>query len=764
LGKKKWKGAAPAWAAAGVAGVVALRSLVPDSSRGLFLKAQRLENSGQFRLALRHYAVLSDRHPDSAYAPRALERRAAILASLGRSSGDAATLRQAVALYRQLGEVYTTSSLAGEALVAAASIAFVDLRDWKEAKELYSELLARFPNSREYAPLAMVKLGRVALEQREREAARDWFQKVIQRFPKLAERGAEAQYHLGVAYETLWKDKQHRQWASNAYEITVKRYPQSLFAANARERLGLLFYDQASRQPSSRRVLIDVPPIPDDDTDAEDFPDASDGGSLWSALRLLLASRGLDVDAVALRGWSLKPFAAGIDPQNPARVVAVSSSDWENILAGAGLRYLPVSGGKASESLRDLQKELDLARPPLLFHGRWSLAVGYDSDRNLVFLQSRGARLESVSTAELARSWNVDAPIGNRFAMIGAWAPGEKPQVAPDRTIQSVRNRYDAKPGPRVLPDTPPPVATPAPTATPLPRLDIATYIYALPPLSLEDANRRALRRGGARLAQGRLGRALLNAEALDFVAQALERAARPAATRPLGTPATSPRNLATPSPAKAPTASPAEVPARVEGEPTPAPQESPELDGGFEEQSAPARGGGDEQTRFFQTGQARLRFSRAAGVERVGAERAPAVLFVQALSARDRLKLEANTGASPAPTPAPATGARLALRLRPWFGEPLDAWILARRDAIAFCEQVGSRGGARGTEAARAMRDSILALEAARAALPRVGALRAQIGAREVDAPTRSGLLETARLLRAARDAERQAVALLRR
>ncbi len=724
MSKKKW-GTAPGWLALGLGGAVALHSLLPDSTRGLFLRGQQLEILGQYRLALRAYRVLTKLHPESPWAAQAFNRQAAILLALGRGSGDVGQLRAAMSQYRDVARKYPTSPFAGEALLFAGDIAFTDLKDWGAARAIYEELLDRYPGSREYASQATVKLGRVALAQRDRESARKWFQSVLLSYPQLPERCAEAQFHLGVLYETLWSDPEHKQWARNAYEATFKRYPQSIYAGQAKDRLGLSFYDEASRTPSSRRVLIDVPPISDDilagdegaqatSTSGVDLLGSDAGsGSIGTALRLLLSSRGLDTDEVVLRGWSLRPFVAGLDPAQPGRVVgAASASDWERVLDCAGLRYVPSSGGKAGEALRDLQKELDMARPPLLFNGRWSLAVGYDSSRGLVFLQSSGARLESVSTTELAKTWDVDAPIGSHFAIIGAWATGEKPQVLPDKA----GSRFEPTPAPRSL-DDPLPSVTPAPTATPLPRLDTATYLYALPRLSMQAAHARAMSRASNLLARGSAGRVLLGAEALDALATAFENAAR--AAQVLESRAQAPR----PQPGEP---GPSELPARASaGAPesdSPLPLSENAVDAPLQPVPTPA------QPSPPRPGAAKPQPNRP-------------------------------------PEPDGALAIQRALELRAWFDEPLSAWLQSRRDAAAFCARAGEQSHRPAwQQAADELKASVAALEKARDFMPRPAALQLAPGHNELPEPTRAALRQAARLLRQARDAERRAAALLRR
>ncbi len=498
-----------------------VRAMLPDPTADMFRKAKRMEDAGQYELALRHYAVLLSSHSNSSYAPQALEGTASILAQLGRPDGDVFKLRRAVETYKKLADIYPSSPLAGDALSSAGAIALTDIKDLALAKKLYAELLERYASSRDYAPEAMVKLGRIALMQSEGDTAQMWFQRVLQRYPKQTERCAEAQYHLGVAYETLWPDAQHKQWAKNAYEATFKRYPQSIYASDAKERLGLLYYTDSAGRPAARRVLIDVPATPP--------LDLKDDSGMLGALRLALGARGLNVGESTLRGWTLTPFYVGYTASDPGQIVKLPDAQWENIVATAGLKYAPLSGGDSAGALRDLQRELDMAQPPLIFNGRWNLAVGYDSSRGTVFLQN-GARIETIAARELAASWSVRSPIGGAFGMIGFGARGSRPTL----TTQTARieARLQATPAPQSLDgsDTAP---TPAPTATPLPGQDTPTFIYELKPLSLKLAQQRALKRAVLLMKRPQTGRTLLNLEALSQIARECQLLSRAPAVVP---------------------------------------------------------------------------------------------------------------------------------------------------------------------------------------------------------------------------------------
>lgn len=504
-----------------------VRMLMPNPTANLLAKAQRLEAAGQLDLALRYYAVLTKNHPESLYAPRAWERQGAILTGQARGRGDAGLMRKGFETYLHLGETYPESSLAGDALITAGNIALTDLRDWKIATRVFALTLDRYPNNREYASESTLKLGRIALAQKNGQAAQTWFQRVLQRYPKFADRCAEAQYHLGVAYETLFRETDHMKMAKRAYEATFKRYPQSIWASDAKERLGLLYYVD-SRQPQERRVFIDLQPLPVQSTlVAQD----SDKASPLHALRLLLASRGLMVDATTLRGWSLAPFWAAFDAQNPARVHTSPHDQFDNILASTSLHNKPTSGGQEVEALRDLQDELDTGRAPLVWAGSWMLAVGYDSSRGQVFLQRQGARMETIGIKEFAAQWKNPSPtpIGRPYTMLSFFATGERPR--PQRITRAAPG---ARPLPTALRSLEEVRVLPTPTPTPVASLTTPTWMFEPQPLSLKNTHRRALRNAALLMKRPQHGKVLLNLEALAQLSRELERLAqRPLAVLP---------------------------------------------------------------------------------------------------------------------------------------------------------------------------------------------------------------------------------------
>jgi TolA-binding protein len=490
------------FAAAAIGAFLFLLRLVwsPDPAQNLFARAQKLEAAGQIPAALDHYALISDTHPESFYAPRSLLRQGDILAAQGRQDDDKTAFKQAVTAYARLAKTYTSDPLSTEALLDAGQISAENLGDRAAAKGFYNQLLEKAGRKSDTAATATVKLGRLALEERDGKTAQKLLQLVLQQWPNLRDRAAEAQFHLGVAYETLFKNKE---WATRAYQTTVDRYPSSTWANDAKGRLGLIIFTETKGHRPARRVFIDIEALPDD---------GQADGSLWATLRPILAARGVEADDATLRGWSLAPFYTGFDSGNPSRVVRPSFDAFENVLANAGLRYTIKSGGTEAKALSDLQDEIDAARPPLVYiqergQGSWSLVVGYDSDRGEVMLQKRGARFDTLNVKSFASYWKAKSSLGGIYTLISI-VPTGKTRPAPSLT--------------------PAPTPTTAPGATPLPALFVPpTFTWELPRIAAKEADARALSRAATLLLRPREGGVTLNAEGLNTLASELSRLAR---------------------------------------------------------------------------------------------------------------------------------------------------------------------------------------------------------------------------------------------
>jgi hypothetical protein len=447
-------------------------ALRPDPAATNFYRAQKLQTAGQSVSALRLYSLITANLPDSSFAPLALQQKGEILTGLARRSGDEKQFREAMAAYAQLARDYPSHSLAGQALLTAGDIAASDLRDEQTAAGFYQSVLDNYPANAEYASQATLRLGRIALQSGDGARAQKYFTRVLQEYSRFPEQCAEAQYQLGVVFETLLNSKAS---ARSSYETTIKKWPKSVWASNARERLAMLFYTGNANRPA-RRVLLEIGPL----------PTISGSDSRLEVLRLLLAARGIAANEAVLRGWSLLPFRAGFAPEKPERKLS-GKEDFAIIAANAGLVFSPQTFDDPAQALVKLRDELDVGHAPFILVENWALVVGYDSSRDEIIVQKIGGERISLSSKNLAAQWKKSG-----YKLLSFHAPNEK---------------LKAK--------------TPEKPATGrAPALTVPVYIYELPKLSARNAHRRVLRRATELMNRPREDGILLNLEALRALSQ----------------------------------------------------------------------------------------------------------------------------------------------------------------------------------------------------------------------------------------------------
>jgi len=454
--------------------------LRPDPAAVHFYRAQKLQTAGQTDSALRLYSMLVSSQPHSSFSPLALQQQGEILTGVARRSGDPTRYRAAIDAYLRLATEYPSHSLAGEALLDAANIASNDLRDAKTAKELYEKVLAAYPANAQYCSEATLRLGRIALQSGDGNIAQKHFTQVLKEYSVFPERCAEAQYHLGVTLETL---QQNKSAARSAYEATIKKWPHSIWADSAKERIGLILYTDGSARPA-RRVQLEVGALP-----------AVQGNGEQAALQMLLAARGLEVSDAVWQGWGLVPFRAGFAAANPGRTLT-TNAEFGTIAANAGLVYSREQSSNATRAQEALRNALDDGHVPFVNQDGWMLITGYDSARDEFFALRPGNRSATLKSKEFAESWKK-----SDYAFLSFHAPGEK-----------------------LRPTTKPKAATD--TAQVVPDLSAPLYSYKLPALSLQNAHRRTLKRAAMLMQRSREGDFLLNLEALRAVSQELKQLA----------------------------------------------------------------------------------------------------------------------------------------------------------------------------------------------------------------------------------------------
>jgi tetratricopeptide (TPR) repeat protein len=463
-------------------------ALRPDPAATNFYRAQKLQSAGQSESALRLYSLVASA-TGSSFAPLALQQKGEILTGLARRSGDDKQYRAAIAAYAQLARDYPTHSLAGQALLAAGDIAANDLRDGQSATGFYQSVLENYPANADYASQATLRLGRIALQDGDGARAQKHFTRVLQEYSRFPERCAEAQYQMGVAFETLLNSKAS---ARSSYETTVKKWPDSVWASSAKERLAMLFYTGSANRPA-RRVLLEIGTLP---------PAASDDSRL-AVLKLLLSARGLETGEAVLRGWSLTPFRAGFSPEKPERKIS-GEANFAVIAANAGLVFSSQKSDDPARALVKLRDELDAGHAPFVKLDGWALIVGYDSSRDEITFQKPGGERTSVPSKEFALEWRK-----SDYKFLSFHAPNEK---------LTAKN-------------------PPKPTTGDAPALTVPLYVYELPKLSTKNTHRRVLRRAVEMMDRPRENGVLLNLEALRALSQEIDSLAKAPPISPIPKP-----------------------------------------------------------------------------------------------------------------------------------------------------------------------------------------------------------------------------------
>ena len=475
-----------------VIAVVLLAAFRPNRSANLFDKAQRLEAVGQWNQALGHYRLLVETEPNSSFAPRALMQQATIYESMARRSGNRFYFQQAVDIYQQIAQRYSNNTLAGQALLQGAELASVDLNDYARAATFYQEVLQKYQRNADYVSQATLAMGQIALAQKNAPNAQKYFQAVLENYSIYPDRCAEAQYQLGVVAETLTSQPDA---AKAAYQQTIKNYPTTVWATNAKARLGMLFYGDIAPGGPARRLITRLTPLPDTGYDDK---------SPFLPLALVLSARGMDIGPATLNAWSLQPFFCGFDPDNPGRVLQFSQA-FENAVANAGLSFSVKNGSDAKKAFAALRESIDHGHTPVIYIKKWELVTGYDTVAQTIFLQEQGAQVISLPLKKLFAIWgksipNLEMAHQKPYTFLSFQSAGDNPKVVANKGGQSDTNQVRL-------------VMTPSFTLT-------------LSPLSRKNAQERTIHRAAALLSRAHFGNALLNVEALNQLSDNLSKLA----------------------------------------------------------------------------------------------------------------------------------------------------------------------------------------------------------------------------------------------
>ena len=696
--------------------------LQPDpDGRLIWVRAQRLEASNLIRPALRQYELLANTYPGSPYASKALQREGDILTDLGRA-GDTARLREALDVYERLAQANPQSDVAANALLSIGEIQLSDLKSPLQARATYERLMRDYPGRRDVMSQVMLAMGRVAQAARDGKTAQKWFQKVLQTFPEQPARSAEAQFRLGETYENLWRNKD---WARNAYDATIHKYPTSVWAGRARENLGLLVYGEIV--PRARRVLVhttgafpDALPTgtPQNGTPTTS-PDDFSQDDLMSALQIALSARGLAPDLATLRGWSLQPFVAGFDSNDKGQFSVPQPDAFENIVSLSGMTYNVSDGGDDKSARQNLQNEIDTGHLALVYVGQWQFVVGYDSSQDIVFLQN-GVRVLPTPVAQFVKDWNQRSPLGGSFTLVTFSLPEDaKKQVLQaqkqknsqliDRILAPRKTSAGSNSSSLSITNLPNPVAArarPVPTGTKFSSvaggLVAPTWLFTPPPVDEKAVYRRALRRAALWMRRPRVGQSVLNLEALRTLSGELRRLSVAAPPIEYSIPRANPSPTATPNEAEPLARNDENLP---NGSLPDSPIPNSETANGVTSNGV---------TALPNSTPSNGAFSNSAPSPAASPPNSSSVATSVPLAVR--------------PVPISRIDATTRVRaLLAWRGAPLTQWMDARRDATAYLDVASSKLREPSLKrAAQAFAQSVVSLENARLLLDDLAALDA--------------------------------------
>jgi TolA-binding protein len=371
----------------------ALNMMEGDLGESLYRQAETLRQAHQHERALRHYRLLVNNHPRSAWADDALFRQGEILGN------HLKRYRQAAAAYRGLVDRYPDSPRAGDALMAVGAIAYLDLQDYGIARAAYQEALEKFPTNRSLCADALLMLGRIQFDEGQTDAER-FFVTLLKDYADNKNRCAEAQLYVARTYDKL---KHNPTRAFTEYRKVMDNYPNTSEAEDAKRAAGTIYFEQANA--AQQKTFLHLTTV------ASDEPDDFSEPALLRAVRACLAAQGIRADPARLMGLSGLAFQFVYSPQSPSGATALYLRDPLNTICEFyGVRYEYAVNAAFKDALMRLKQELMQRRPLLLYLAPspgWVAVIGYEEETQRVSVQGRGMRAQTYSYKELERLWNA---------------------------------------------------------------------------------------------------------------------------------------------------------------------------------------------------------------------------------------------------------------------------------------------------------------------------------------------------------------------
>jgi len=422
------------------------------SDKDIFEKAEQHYARKQSQEALRYYRLLSDDHPDSEWADRALERQAEVLANhLDKPA-------EGVRAYQRLVSQFPNSKLAPAAQLRIGELSYRKLHRYEEAVAAYNRALADYGGDPALSAEVRLALGKIDYEEGKWEGA-EHFTAVLRDYAADLPHCAEAQFYLARAQENVRRDASR---AIEEYQKVIDKYPNTKWAEEAKKAVGWIYYytdrtKAAEEKAEPRQVLVDIRRAPGGAR--EHFTPPPFVRSVEDCLRSL----GVQASASHLMGISGLAFQfyydrndrlGGADylPQNPL----------EAICRALGLKATQQQATNFQEGFESLRKALEEKQPtfvPLVLPPpSWVTVAGYDEAAKTVALVDAQGVTRSISWEQLAKSWSTAScpsldPMSGRGARYSWYAfrksgtPQSPAQTAERAILAGTRIMQDTRSG-----------------------------------------------------------------------------------------------------------------------------------------------------------------------------------------------------------------------------------------------------------------------------------------------------------------------------
>lgn len=371
-----------------------------------YRRAQSLDHAGKHQLALDEYLRVANESPGHPLADDALYHVAFIYREYLEDP------RRAAQTYERLIREYPDGDFYENALLRLGALYTEDeeVRDPDRAISYYQQILDRRNGRAPMKAEALLAIARILLEKKDKRAI-ERCKELIAKYPEDRYHKREAQLLLAEAMESLGNKPEE---VIKAYQRVVDEFPNTRAADKAKRAIGWISYrvkqaeEAKPKEPTkvSHALLKGVPAY---------GAFAARGwvhAEMIDALTAAAKAAGRDVSAPFVAGITGGVFQFFYTSKAPALGATLLAEHPPQIVADAlGLSRNQMSSDTLEHGLARLRQCIEEGHPVLVPYGgpgRWTLVVGYDTDKKLVYVLAAGAsKPRTVPETEFGKKWQA---------------------------------------------------------------------------------------------------------------------------------------------------------------------------------------------------------------------------------------------------------------------------------------------------------------------------------------------------------------------